>query len=268
MGRKILSVAAAAVLLIGYFIFLNIYTGKDENRSPEFVFDQQHIEISVKDDESVLLEGVEAFDPEDGDLADQVLIDSISPFDDQQRRTVRYVVFDSENTPAQAERTVSYTDYTPPVISLTGSLIVDNVSDVELNRLGSAASCVDGDISNALNVKIGTLQEDRIRLDFTVSDSTGEESSLSVTCDYDRSIYLTDIVLKQYLIYIPAGGECDLRSNIQDIVIGNQSNIQLLDQVDIQTDVDFDKPGTYEVYYYLRGDAGVSGRCKSLVIVQ
>lgn len=268
MKRKILSIAAAAVIIIGYVIFLHFYTDREENEAPQFVFDAQHIDVSVNDDESVLLQGVSAFDPEDGDLSDKILIDSISAFDDQKRRTVRYVVFDSENTPAQAERTLSYTDYTPPQISLTGSLVVDNLSDMELNRLGSAQSCVDGDISGSLNVKIGTLQENVIRLDFSASDSTGEEASLSVVCDYDRSVYLADIVLKQYLLYLPAGKEYDLRSNIQDIVIGKQSNMQLIDRVDIQSDIDFNTPGTYEVYYYLSGEGGGSGRCKSIVIVQ
>ena len=268
MKRKILCAAAAAVILIAYFIFLFLYTKKDYNGAPSISFDTGHIELSVQDDAGALLEGVTASDPEDGDLTDQVLIDSISVFDDQGRRTVRYVVFDSENTPAQAERTLSYTDYTPPVIGLTGSLVVDNLSDVELNRLGSATSCVDGDISNRLNVKIGTLQEDSVRLDFSVTDSTGTEASLSVSCDYDRSVYLADIVLGNYLLYLPAGETYDLKSNIRDIIISKQSRMELLDEVEIQSGVDFSKPGTYEVYYYLASDTGSSGRAKGIVVIQ
>ena len=268
MKRKMLGAAAAVAILAAYIIFLNVYRAQDDNEAPQITVDAEHIEISVNDDESALLAGITASDPEDGDLTDQILVDSLSAFDDENRRTVRYVVFDSENTPVQAERTLSYTDYTPPVIGLTDSLVVDNLSDVELNKLGSAQSCVDGDISNSLNVKIGTLQEDTLRLDFSVIDSTGTESSLSVNCDYDRSVYLADIVLKNYLLYLPVGTEYDLRSNIQDIVISNQSNMQLVDQVDIQSGVDFNKPGVYEVYYYLGSDTGSSGRCKGIVVIQ
>ena len=75
-------------------------------------------------------------------------------------------------------------------------------------------------------------------------------------------------MLKNYLLYLPAGTEYDLRSNIQDIVISNQSNMQLVDQVDIQSGVDFNKPGVYEVYYYLGSDTGSSGRCKGIVVIQ
>lgn len=268
MFRKIICVAAMAVMIGGYLVFLNIYTRQDQNEAPVIEFDTSHIEMSVKDDRSLLLEGVRAYDKEDGDLTDEILVDSLSVFDDQDRRTIRYVVFDSDNKPAQAERTLSYVDYTPPQIRLTDSLIVNNISDFQLGRLGSAYSSVDGDITNRMNIKIGTLQENSVDLEFSVTDSTGEEAVLSVTCDYDRNLYLADITLKDYLLYVPAGQNYDLRSNVEDILVGKQSSMQLLDQVNIQSAVDFDTPGTYEVYYYLNSDTGTSGRCKGLVIVQ
>lgn len=268
MFRRAVSIVVMAVMLIGYLVFLKIYTGQEHNEAPVIEFDQSHIEMSVSDDESRLLEGISAYDPEDGDLTDQILIDSISPFDDQNRRTVRYVVFDSGNRPAQAERTLSYTDYTMPVIELTNSLIVNNLSEVQLSRLGRAQSSVDGDITNRMNVKIGTLNDNTVDLEFSVSDSTGTEASLTVTCDYDRNIYLADIVLADYLLYLPVGGNYDLRSNIKDIQIGKQSNMQLLDQVNVQSSIDFSTPGTYEVYYYLNSDTGSSGRCKAVVVIQ
>lgn len=268
MFRKAVSIAVMAVMVTGYLIFLKVYTSQEQNEVPVIGFDEEHIEMSVSEDESRLLDGVHAYDAEDGDLTDQILIDSISPFDDQQRRTVRYVVFDSNNRPAQAERTLTYTDYTPPVISLTGSLIVDNLSEVQLSRLGTAQSSVDGDITNRMNVKIGSLEENSVRMDLTVSDSTGTEAVLTVDCDYDRNLYLADIQLKDYLLRLPAGTDFDLRSNIQDIQIGKQSNMQFLDQVSIQTSVDFNTPGTYEVYYFLNSDTGSSGRCKGIVVIQ
>ena len=53
MKRKILCAAAAAVILIAYFIFLFLYTKKDYNGVPSISFDTGHIELSVQDDAGI-----------------------------------------------------------------------------------------------------------------------------------------------------------------------------------------------------------------------
>lgn len=268
MIKKILSVILAVGLFAGYLIFLKEYTSEDQNQAPQIEFDENHLELSTADGEERLLEGVHAYDSEDGDLTENIIVDSISAFDENDNRTVTYVVFDRDNKPAQAERTISYTDYTPPRLRITDSLILDTVSTSKLNNMFQAESCVDGDISNNINVKIGTLQDNQIRLDVSVNDSTGTETSVTAFCDYDRNVYLADIVLQDYLMYIPAGTAVDFRSNISDILIGKQSSMNLLGDVIIQSSVDFQTPGTYEVYYYLSGGNGSSGRTKGIVVVQ
>lgn len=268
MYRKIPSVLAALILLAAYLIFLNRYTQSDGNERPSIEFDEPQLVLSVSDDWGRLLEGVHCYDAEDGDLSDRVLVDSISAFDEQGCRTVKYVVFDSENQSAVAERKLSYTDYTPPVIKLTGSLIVTNISDASISGLLSAQSCVDGDLTRSVDVKIGNLEQNVLPVEASVTDSTGTVTELDFTCEYDNTVYQADIRLQEYLLYVPAGQMIDLQGNIADILIGKQSNMQLANQVMVQSAVDFNTPGTYEVYYYLNSDTGITGRCKAIVVVQ
>lgn len=268
MYRKIPSVLAALFLVAAYLIFLNLYTEERDNQLPEIEFEEDQLVLSVNDDWHRLFEGVHCYDAEDGDLSQRVLVDSISAFNDNGERTVKYVVFDSENQSAVAQRKLVYTDYTPPVIRLTDSLIVNNISESSISSLVAAQSCVDGDITRDVNVKIGNMEQNVLKVEASVSDSTGTTTELSFNCEYDNTVYQADIQLIEYVMYVPAGELRDFSSNIADILVGKQSNMQLLDWVTVQSAVDFYTPGTYEVYYYLNSDTGITGRCKGIVIVQ
>ena len=50
--------------------------------------------------------------------------------------------------------------------------------------------------------------------------------------------------------------------------IGSTWRDAAINEVEIQSGVDFSKPGTYEVYYYLASDTGSSGRAKGIVVIQ
>lgn len=268
MYRKIASVAAAGAVIAAYLIFLDQYEKPAEDQTPEIEFDEDTLILSVTDDWERLMDGVYCYDAEDGDLTDKILIDSLSEFNSSGERTVRYVAFDSMNQPAVAERALKYTDYTPPEIWLTDSLTLNNISQSSISKIVAAQSCVDGDITRELDVKVGTLDNNRIPVEVSVSDSTGTLSELSFSCDYDTLIYQAEILLNQYLMTVPAGQEPDLYGNVKDIQIGRQSNMQMMEWLTVQSAVDAYTPGIYEVYYYLNTENGVNGRCKGLVRVQ
>jgi hypothetical protein len=135
MKRRVVSVILMLLLAVGYGAFLHFFEEEDTNQPPQIRFDTNHLELSVNDDEGRLLEGVHAEDAEDGDLTTEIIIDSISQFDSQKRRTVRYVVFDRENKATQATRTISYTDYVAPKLYLTDSLVQDTISVSKINTL-------------------------------------------------------------------------------------------------------------------------------------
>lgn len=268
MLRRIMSVIAMAVLITGYLFFLREYEREEANEVPEIIFDMDHLDLSVTEGDSRLMEGVHAYDAEDGDLTGEIIIDSVSEFDKDQMRTVKYVVFDSKNKAATATRTISYFDYTPPRITLSDSLVQASLSMTKINNMCGAISSVDGDISNNVEIRVGMMSDNKLDVNVNVADSTGTESSMVITYDYDRTVYLMNIKLKDYLIYLNKGESYDFKENIDSIMMGNTPRPEFIEQVTIQSSVDFDKPGMYDVYYYLNGVGEGSARTKGIVVIQ
>lgn len=267
MKRRVVSVILMLLLAVGYGAFLHFYE-EDTNQPPQIRFDANHLELSVNDDEGRLLEGVHAEDAEDGDLTTEIIIDSISQFDSQKRRTVRYVVFDRENKATQATRTISYTDYVAPKLYLADSLVQDTISVSKINKMAGATSCVDGDISNNVEVGIGKLQDNKVVLKINAYDSTGTETTLSVALEYDRTAYQSKIVLNEYLLYLPVGTTYDFYQNVKDVMQGSVEVPRLKEYVYIEGDVDFQNPGIYEVYYKLRDEANSTAYTKGVVVIE
>lgn len=261
MKKRWVSILLMLVLIAGYSAFLRFYQKKDTNEAPQIIIEEAHLELSVNDDASRMLEGIRAVDKEDGDLTSDIIIDSISAFDSKKNRTVRYVVFDKENKATQAVRTISYVDYQPPQISINDSLIQSMISVPKINNMVEASSCVDGDISNNVDVGIGKLQDNEVVLKIHTYDSTGTESNISVVLEYDRNEYPAKICLKEYLLYVPAGEEYDFQQNILEIQ-------EYEGAAQVESDVDFNTPGVYEVYYTMSDETGTIARTKGIVVVE
>ena len=268
MKKRWISIILMFVLIAGYIAFLYYYEKEDTNEAPQIIFEETHLELSVSDDSSRLMEGVRAIDKEDGELTSEVMIDSISAFDGKKNRTVRYVVFDKENKATQASRTISYVDYQPPKILIKDSLTQSTISVAKINKMMEAVSCVDGDISNNVEVNIGKLQDNEVVLKIHTYDSTGTESNLSVVLEYDRNTYPVKIRLREYALYVPAGEIYDLKQNVQEILLGNQVISKYNEMIQIEGEVDFNTPGIYEVYYVLSEEAENIARTKGIVVVE
>lgn len=268
MKMRWISIILMFVLIAGYIAFLYYYEKEDTNEAPQIIFEETHLELSVSDDSSRLMEGVRAIDKEDGELTSEVIIDSISAFDGKKNRTVRYVVFDKGNKATQATRTISYVDYQPPKILIKDSLAQDTISVAKINRMMEAVSCVDGDISNNVEVKIGKLQDNEVVLKIHTYDSTGTESNLSVVLEYDRNTYPVKIGLREYALYVAAGEIYDLKQNVQEILLGNQVISKYNEMIQIDGEVDFNTPGIYEVYYVLSEETENIARTKGIVVVE
>ena len=268
MKKRWISVMLMLVLISGYVLLLHYYEKEDTNEAPQIIFEESHLELSVNDDPSRMMEGVRAIDKEDGDLTSEIILDSISVFDSNKTRTVRYVVFDKENKAAQATRTISYADYQAPKIFLNDSLVQDTISVSKINKMVEAISCVDGDVSNNVEVNVGKLQDNEVVLKIHVYDSTGTESNLSVVLEYDRNSYPVKICLQDYIVYVPVGETYDFKQNVEEILLGNQAVSKYNEMLQVEGEVDFHTPGIYEVYYSLSEETETIARTKGIVVVK
>lgn len=99
-----------------------------------------------------------------------------------------------------------------------------------------------------------------------MKDSTGETSSLDLIYNYDRNIYTTDIILKDYLVYIKVGETFDANANIEEIKSRSMREDQQ-QYLHIDNQVDNQVPGVYEVKYSFN-NLGDSGLTKCIVVVE
>ncbi|MBQ7983257.1 MAG: hypothetical protein IJ302_06795 [Clostridia bacterium] len=228
--------------------------------------------LSCFDDTSRLMEGVTALDAEDGDLTGSIVLESVSPFDAQYRRTVTYAVCDSDNHVVKAQRTISYSDYTPPRFSLT---VPQRYTSLNLNSIVStvqASDLVDGDLSQNIKIESYTLDSgalDTCAVTLSVTSSTGATSRIPLHVSLVSSLAGTPLVsLTEYITYLKTGDAFDAEAYITQISSGISTQMLPVSEAVIRGDVDVNTPGAYIVSYTAQNDAGTTGVTYLTVIVE
>jgi len=254
----VLSVALA----IGYRMYR---TSQSSPMPPVITFEEGVPSVKTNASDAELLQGVTAYDPEDGDVTASLVVESVSSMTGKNNVTVSYVAFDSKNHMTRAARTVHFTDYTDPVFALTQALCFKLSNNIDILDYVKVNDVVDGDISG--QVKYSLLGD-------TVSLSTvGEyEAELRVTNSLGRTIHLTvpvvitqtdpnsaKITLDKYLIYLDKGEEFNARDHVVSY-IANNSLRESADGLTISGSVDTSKSGTYIVTYTYYGSPESSTR--------
>ena len=267
-------VAAAGAYL--WFLWNNLHPMQTD-QAPSIQVPSGTLELSVaaeeSDMEAAVLTGVTASDPEDGDLTGSVFVENMSKFDENGLRQVTLGVFDSHDNYASAVRYIAYTDYTAPVISLKKPLIYTWIqSKTQFADYITATSSVDGDISSQVKVlrEYQKTDDDSMYVDFSVTDSTGTESTLTLKAyQIDRDITL-DIELTDYLIRVPVGTVISNPEQYVESVKFEKLDItsNVMKNMEITTDYDPNTPGTYEFTYRAVSSSGDYGYTKLVVIVE
>lgn len=285
MKKIRIAVIALFVAAVAAFGAFTVWSNLDKDETPPVIeCTQESIKVSVKDDESVLLEGLTAHDDVDGDLTDSIRVSSISHFAEQGKRTIEYVVFDKANNFATYKRTLQYTDYEPPRIYLDTPL---RFSASELDRLDPTVGMrvedvLDGNIANKIRISYGSsmyIQEPGFyKITAQVSNSAGD------TCSVPLEINIVDSVsesqkyypmLSDYIIYMKAGEAINLNRYLIGVMRGEQEykfsdgmiNVSR-DDIAIINHVDFDTPGTYTVDYSYTSSSGGTAVTKLVVVVE
>lgn len=256
-----------------------------DNRPPEIICDSDTLSISVESEDSELLKGVKAEDNRDGDLTDSVRVSSMSNFTEPGKRTITYAVFDKANNAATMERTLEYTDYTSPKITLTEPLRFDisDMEDASLTEHMKAEDCLDGDITSQIratyNDSAYVSQAGDYNVTVQVSNSAGDTCTVPLTVtvtdsssDDERGKYYP--ALSQYIVYTPVGEQVDLAALITGVTRGGSEYAfgepgapESPEGVSISGDVDYGTEGTYTVEYSYTPEGGVTATTKLTVVV-
>lgn len=258
------------VILALYGIFVVYDMRSDaEGSLPVIEAPENELVLSVNHTEPDLLKGIKATDKEDGDISSKVFVESISEFDENQKRTITYAVFDSDDQIAYATRKLSYTDYEGPKMYLKIPLLsygpqFENI----VAKYIRVYSELDGDISSQAVMEDFEDEDQNHYLIFSVKDSCGAEQKLKLKMDQVKSAPNIFIKLKDYLIYVEKGTEIDPMDYIANIQLMGVDYKEGYDLVKIQTDYNPDKEGIYEFFYTIKEKNGDYGITKLVVVVE
>ncbi|MBQ8228009.1 MAG: hypothetical protein IJZ88_03250 [Clostridia bacterium] len=259
-----------SVTLVAFVLFTMIAEFTTDRTLPEITIASEEIEISVKDKRDVLLQGVTAYDGKDGDITDEILIESVSKFIEPGVCTVTYAVADSDRHVTKQSRTVRYIDYTAPEFYMKRALVYSVEEALDIRSAVGARDCIDGDISDKVTILATDYVENTAGV-FTVSlqvtNSMGDSIYLDVTIHVEGNETMApEIQLEKSLIYIKKGEKPVFDDYIKEVTVNGvlMKNYNLL----ISTNFDSEEPGTYNVHYYITTDSGYEGHSILTVVVE
>lgn len=256
------------LLIIGHIGSYFYYGSSDRKIPPKITCPDEILEVSAGDPESVLLEGVTAFDGQDGDLTSKITVSGKSKLITNNTAKVTLIVFDSDDNMASCVRVIRYADYHRPVFSITEPLVYSSTEEVSILARIKATDVLDGDISK--NIRVSTLEPSNnsevFHISVQVSNSVGDTSWLRLPVLLLESNPLRpEITLSQSLLYI----EKDTKFTPSAYLLGLKvpgMEVPLSD-VSIDNKVDPGKPGTYTVTYTYTANS-VVGTAILTVVVQ
>lgn len=220
---------------------------------PKIGMDSSLLEISVQDDESVLLSDVIAYDEKDGDLTDHVVIESISSFLVPGECNVRYAVCDKNNHVASAERRIRYTDYTAPTFYLRRSLCFSSMEKADILPCLGVKDVIDGDISENIIISSSDYMADEpgiYRIQCQATNSKGDTIELQLPVYVEnRSFSAPIIVLQKYLTYMKVGDTLDFRKLVIGVADAEGEELRNV-KLTYDSGLRAQKPGVYSIHYY------------------
>ena len=274
------------ILLVFHVLKVRIL---DDRTGPVFHMDNRTVEVSVKDEQEALIKGLTATDARDGDVSDSIIVESVGPFTGAGSRIVTYAAFDSDNHVTHTKREMIYTDYVPSRFHLSRPLSFA-MNTVNILNGVSVEDSIDGDLTRNVRMvsdgEIDTAHVGEYSARLKVTNSAGAISYLPVTVEiYDASVFhrLPLLNLKEYVVYVEKGDEFDEREYLTSIVINGTSYsmtqeegtygspVEALeeaqqtigyDRVYIESEVDTDVIGSYEVLYSFEDTISKTGTGK------
>lgn len=255
----------AVSCLYGWIQFHKWFSGQDD--CPVLTCPEDVLEVSVYQDQKTLLTGVTARDPQDGDLSDQVMVAGVSKLISEDMAKVSYIVFDSDDNMATGERLIRYLDYQRPLIYAAEPLSYASINVTNMAKGLRAEDSIDGDISDLIRVSTlnATEESDVYRIVAQVTNSMGDNRRVELPViiqsdDPDQPV----IHLKQYILYLNKGEAFSPRDLI--VLVSAYRKTFPASDVEIESDVDVNEPGTYWVKYLFVEDGKTSKAILTVVV--
>lgn len=240
MKTKI-TIALALVTILLMSISVVSFISRD-TEAPEITVPEADITYEAGTDQSILLQGVTAYDEEDGDLSDKVRIYDIAVLEDGVRAQVVYAVYDESYNLGKASCIINY---------VSAGKGKDVVLDTTEETTEEVTEEVTEEATEATEEEIGEdIEED--------TDEEAEEDSPSPV------IRLTNSEVR-----IDEGGSFNALSYVASATDDEDSREYLYRNIHIDGSYDVDTAGEYTLTYYcMDSDGNESNKAKLKLIVQ
>lgn len=253
---------ACAVLAFAVFEVSEVLELRDKDRfSPQITAETDLVEVPCAYTREDLMEGIRAWDEEDGDLSDQVVLGTFSRFLEPGVCNLTYVVFDNADQAASLTRTVRFSDYHSPRFTLAAPLVYQEGRGAynDIVEVLGAWDVLDGDrtewiVRTDTNLNFQTAGE--YSVSFEVSNSLGDRSSIQLPVHViPKQAEEGGIVLSTGLVYLNVGQSLDPVQYIQRVTAADGTEMDP-GVVNVSSQVDTQAAGCYEVHYEVEDGQG------------
>ena len=250
---KQILILALVALLAGHVVTAIYQGSSDRTVAPKIQCADQVLEVSNDAKESALLEGITAYDAQDGDLTDKIIIAGVSKLISNNTAKVTYIVFDSDDNMATFTRRIRYTNYHKPYFSIDPAqpLVYSGTAEVSVMERIRAHDVIDGDLSRQLRVSTLSPTDDPELYDVTVqvTNSLGDTAWLTLPVQtLSASTDRPTVTLTEYLVYVEVNNDFDPTGYLDSATLPDGTTVSP-DDVTITGSVDTTKVGTYRVTY-------------------
>lgn len=271
--------AVATGLFAGYHLWVH---NRLDTTGPVLTVEEGLLEISVKDRETALMQGIRAVDDRDGDVTASILVESIYGISEDHVTTVTYAAFDRAGNVTKIQRKIRFVDYQSPRFEAYGSLTFPGNASFDLMDYVGAYDVLEGDIRRRVHATLisdtkAVSAEGNHQVKLMVTNSLGDTAEVVIpVMVYSPEWYSADVMLTDYLIYLKQGDNFRAEDYLKTFLFrGDPINISQGVPADIgveiHNEVRTDAPGVYEVTYILSKNlngTNHSGIAKLIVIVE
>lgn len=265
-----ISVSALFIIVLIMFCIFKIQQLNADNTYPVISIEESILDVSIHASENDLMAGVTAYDEKDGDITDRIILESISSFTEPGICIVKYAVCDADNHAASAERKIRYTDYTSPRFTLSEPLVFGISQNINIRGILGAVDSIDGDISDKVIISANEYSSNIASVNYIsakVTNSKWEMISIQLPVYIEnRSLSAPEIRLTDYLLYLKTGDTLNIEETIISALDASGRNLK--SQVTVDTNLNLNQPGLYEVHYRVSDSAGREGHSILFVIVE
>lgn len=205
-----------------------------------------------------LLEGLTAYDADDGYITDRIIPVKFAPFKEKGVSEMEYYIYDSDDNYGRYKREVVFSDYSSPEVTLSYPLVfyAKDASDGDLLESISGTDRLDGDVKH---IKVSSSNINYAKVgDYTISVSL--INSFGDTATYDLPVHIIkksygglDIRLNENLIYIKSGTKFKPEDFVKEVELSKTDDLMPREDwgLKIKSNVDTSKAGVYEVMYMI-----------------